>query len=562
MERKPASLGVLALLAGSLVLPARAASRGGGVAWCGTARDGAQGAIAAHREAEARRGPRSVALRAATVAGQVAVVPDEGDLALLRNPLDLQQAGLRFEAKGDGFVASRVDLAPLAGPGTRLDLGDDDSRPVSLPFPFAFYGRTHSALHVNSDGNLTFETADRASTARNLGRLLSGPPRVAPLLADLDPSAGGSVEYVSRSDRFTVSWTDVPQFDKTDRNTLQVTLYPDGRIEFAYGKDLSADLEEGVVGLAPGAEGPFTPLDLSAAAASGGTGAVAESFRAADGLDTVAVARKFYRSFPDEFDQLVVFTSRRLTPPRVFAYEQTVRNDVRGIGAQVFDSSAAYGSAGRLQSFVLMDHVEKYPDDLERAFLGADSALGVLAHEVGHRYLTQAVFRDGATTSRELLGRDEVHWSFFLDTDGSHLEGNDIQDAGGGRFRTTAAGVRYSPLDQYLMGLRAAEEVPPFFFVRSPVNTDSDPGRDPEPGVSFDGTRKDVAMADVLAAMGPRSPAHDAAPRSLRQAFLFVNVGGAASAAHLDKVERMRSAFPAFYQRSTDGRGATDPSLN
>ena len=36
-----------------------------------------------------------------------------------------------------------------------------------------------------------------------------------------------------------------------------------------------------------------------------------------------------------------------------------------------------------------------------------------------------ALFRDGATTSTELLGRDQVHWSFFVDTDGSYLEGNE-----------------------------------------------------------------------------------------------------------------------------------------
>jgi hypothetical protein len=245
-----------------------------------------------------------------------------------------------------------------------------------------------------------------------------------------------------------------------------------------------------------------------------------------------------------------------------FAFEQTVRNDVQGIGAGVFDASSAYGSAGRLHSVAMMDSLAKYPDDPARVFLGADSGLAVLGHEVGHRWLTQATFRDGDRVSRELLGRDEVHWSFFVDTDGSHLEGNDIADEGGGRFRTVAAGVRYSPLDQYLMGLRDAAEVPPFFFVRNPLGTSGEQGRDPEVGISFQGVRKDVTIADVQAAMGRREPAFGEAPRTIRQAFVYVAVGASPSTADVEKLERIRAAWEPFFAASTEGRGAADARLH
>src|SRR4030095_5357918 len=167
--------------------------------------------------------------------------------------------------------------------------------------------------------------------------------------------------------------------------------------------------------------------------------ALAESFRDADALDLPAVARRFFTDHADDFDQLVVFTNRRLTARGVFAFEQTVRNDVAGIGGGRFDVGEAYGSARRLTSVAMMDALSKYPDDLLAPFLGADSALAVVAHEVGHRYLAQATVRDGATNSSALLGRDLVHWSFFADTDGSHLEGNDIVEEAG-RFRPGAAG--------------------------------------------------------------------------------------------------------------------------
>jgi hypothetical protein len=553
---------LLALLL--LSLPAEAAPARGGPAWCGTRKDAVRDAVWAHREAGARRGPRALSLSAGVVrAGQIAVVEDHGDLALVRNLLDLRALGLRFSPTGGGFSVTRVDAPMAASGGTPLSLGDDDSRTVQLPFAFPYFGASYSSVFVNSDGNLTFGEGDSASTARTIGRLVGGPPRVAPLLADLDPSVGGSVSVLSAPDRFTVTWDAVPQWGKSDRNSLQVTLSPDGRVEFAYGTDLASGLDEGVVGLGPGREqGGLTAVDFSQAAGVVGGGTLAESFRDSDALDTLGLARRFYSAFPDEYQQLVVYSTRRLTARNTFAYEQTVKNEASGVGLQSFDSSSDYGSRGRLESFVYMDDLEKHLEPFETPFLGADSTMSVLAHEVGHRWLANAVFRDGASDSNELLGRDEVHWNFFMDTDGSHLEGNDIEDQGGGSFRTTAASARYGPLDQYLMGLRPLDEVPPFFFVRGPSGTSSlSAGRDPEVGVQFTGTRRDVTTAELVAAMGARNPPFGAAPREIRQAFVLVAVGGPPTQAQLDKLERIRAAWPAFYSRSTDGRGASDPRL-
>jgi hypothetical protein len=531
-----------------------------GPRWCGTTRNGARDAVAAHRE----RGERVRAASARTASldvGQIAVLQDEGDLALLRNPFDLQNAALRFGPVDAGFSVARLTAPLFPEAGTPLALGDDDTAAVPLPFAFPFYGAAYRTVQVNSDGNLTFGEPDSASTARNIGRLLFGPPRIAPLLADLDPASGGSVAWSAVGDRFSVTWTDVPQFDQTDRNTFQVSLYADGRVEMAYGT-VTAAIDEGVVGIAPGGSAAgLAPVDFSAAAGQAGV-ALAESLRASDGLDLVAVARKFYLDHPDDYDQLVVFTNRRLVETGTFAFEQTLQNEVQGIGAGVFDLSDAYGSGGRLHSVTMMDSLGKYPDDPSRVFLGADSGLGVLAHEVGHRWLAQATFLDGERVSRELLGRDEVHWSFFFDTDGSHLEGNDVADEGGGRFRTVAAGVRYSALDQYLMGLRDAAEVPPMFFVRNPTGIVNDPARDPEVGVSFSGTRRDLTLADLLAAMGRRQPPFGESPRTIRQAFVYVAVGAAPAAADIQKLERIRAAWEPYYAASTDGRGAAEARLN
>src|SRR5262249_35006445 len=154
-----------------------------------------------------------------------------------------------------------------------------------------------------------------------------------------------------------------------------------------------------------------------------------------------------------------------------FAYELTVANEVRGIGQDIFDVSRQLGSGGKLRSMVVMDALTKYPDDPAQKFLGENNTLSVLGQECGHRWLAYVQFRDrNRQPSGALLGRDDAHWSFFFNSDASVMEGNAIEDQGGGQFRTVDAVKRYSRLDQYMMGAVPSGQVPTFFYVESPVS--------------------------------------------------------------------------------------------
>ena len=168
------------------------------------------------------------------------------------------------------------------------------------------------------------------------------------------------------------------------------------------------------------------------------------------------------------------------------------------------------------------------PDDPREKVFGENSTVTVIGQEFGHRWFASLGFRDHTSRpSRALLGRDSAHWSFFFDSDGSVLEGNDIVDCGNGKFRTAAAVERYSLLDQYAMGLVHQTQVPPFYYVENPTNVV--PQRTatsaPQVGVSFDGTRREVRMEDVITVMGPRVPSAADSPRVYRQAFVYVTVG-------------------------------------
>jgi hypothetical protein len=512
-----------------------------------------------HRSAMARSRPASIVPAATSEdIGQIAVVRDEGDLILPANRFDLQARGFIFARNGSGGYDVRASSRPFqSAVGDKIPLDDDASARVALPFAFPFYAGRYTDAFLNSDGNVTFVTEDHASSDRNVARFLTGPPRIAPLFDDLDPSQSGGVFRRADSDAITLTWCNVPEFDSASNVVnVQLRLNSDGSIEFIYGATVTP--ATAVVGVSPGETGIFSPVDVStasAAALAGASGAVGERFSTLQDFDFVALTRKFYQTHDDDFDQLVVFTNTRTTQQGTFAFEFTVANEVQGIGVDIYDSSRDFGSRGRLRSLVNMDRLSRYPDDPAQRFLGENNTLSLLGQECGHRWLAYLDFKDGAANSTALLGRDEAHWSFFLDSDASHMEGNDIQDLGNGNFRTVGAVSQYSALDQYAMGLRAASDVPPMFVVTG-VASGQSPEDAPKTGVDVRGTRKDVRITDIVAAMGARRPDAVSAPKSFRQAFVYVVTQPRETSDDLNKLERIRGSWETFFAESTGGRGA------
>ena len=260
------------------------------------------------------------------------------------------------------------------------------------------------------------------------------------------------------------------------------------------------------MGVAPGRPGDSDRRRLERGrAARPPAGALVERFSETEQLDLVSAVRRFLAGRADVFQQVVVYTTRPLNPvPGTLAFEINVRNDVRGIGLEIDGPRARVGQRGRAG--------ERRLHGLRRHLRGrATASRSSPTRSAIAGWRGCASDGDGAAPRPGLLGRGGVHWSFFLDTDASVMEGNDIADRGDGRFETVDFARRFSPLDQYAMGLRAAAEVPPFFYVDVP--DDFRPNRPfkassaPEAGVSFTGVRRDVRIEDVVRAMGPRVPA-------------------------------------------------------
>jgi PAS domain S-box-containing protein len=119
--------------------------------------------------------------------------------------------------------------------GTDLELSNDGSTVVELPFAFSFYGQAWTEVHLSANGYVVFGSPPQST------RFWAGlQPTIAPLWLDLDPSAGGGVFVNQASESVVVTWDQVPKFMKEEVYTIQLVLHRDGSLDFNY-RDIPAN---------------------------------------------------------------------------------------------------------------------------------------------------------------------------------------------------------------------------------------------------------------------------------------------------------------------------------
>lgn len=171
-----------------------------------------------------------------------------------------------------------------------LVLGDDESTVVFSPRRFRICGKAWDFAFVNSNGSVTFDFQD-TDPVQTVPSFLGGPPRIAGLWNDLDPSAGGTVSFDRGPNRLSVTFGEVPLFGQVGGNSFTIELTRvvgalASLVEVDYG-DLAAT--GGIAGVSCGGEAttgaePETDLAVGPVGAHvlGASGAVYESFDAGD----------------------------------------------------------------------------------------------------------------------------------------------------------------------------------------------------------------------------------------------------------------------------------------
>ena len=109
------------------------------------------------------------------------------------------------------------------------------------------YGTSYASIYVSSNGYLTFTGSDGSynpSTTTHFNQ-----PRISALFDDLDATSQGTVSWSQLSDRVAVTWSNVPQYNTTNSNNLQIEMFFDGRIR---NTCLAIADTKGLIGLSAG----------------------------------------------------------------------------------------------------------------------------------------------------------------------------------------------------------------------------------------------------------------------------------------------------------------------
>jgi hypothetical protein len=506
------------------------------------------------------------------------VIEDDGSVIISPSKFDLKNSSLVFTPDEGGYRVEAGDVGFNRDYGSRIGFFYGvDGRPdnpnngyydiiVRGPW-FPFYGNYYDTFYIGTNGYITFgqpDTNARISPAS----LAAESPRIAPLWSDLSVSTEGNIYYNRFDGYHLITWEGAPELPYGGKSTFQVVMHDDGRIAFVYKK---VKARSALVGISPGNSIEARAIDFSEPPAEVMPGPFFESFSRQKRLDLPALMRAFYTAHEDLFDAAIIWTDFSYDNGLGVAHSFNVRNAIRGIGLRIFDRGSVYGSPGELSTLITMGNEVDWPADPNANASGLFSALAIMSHEVGHRWLSYVRFDAEHDIKDDLLGRDNSHWSFLVDTRtnnegtfSSLMEGNAWRDNNNGSFTTIqTAANHFSRLDQYLMGLRAAEDVGEIrYLVVDAQAKQILHDRSPLAGFLLNAVSKTTNVGQIAEREGPRVPDAANSPRQFRIAFiLLVEQGREPSDATINKIARYRDSLVNYFHIATDRRGAINISL-
>ncbi|MCG2584850.1 choice-of-anchor X domain-containing protein [Massilia sp. TS11] len=225
--------------------------------------------------------------------------------------------------------------------------------------------------------------------------------------------------------------------------------------------------------------------------------------------DVRPLARRFYASYPDQYDFLNVVL---IAGPRGNRSHSIIKNTTKGIGFGMMDESASFGSAGRLQGW------SRFP--LSAGFDGGGKAV---LHETGHQWIQYMDSPELAQARPHYpagsLAANVMGFSLPPGNQGGEYLYAFTRAAGGWQVGTAdpLQGTRFNTMELYMMGLLSAAEVGEFFALKNPTQA-------LQPGDFLpDAAVTPVRINDLVARYGARDPAVGKAQTAFRMATLIVS---------------------------------------
>jgi subtilisin family serine protease len=170
---------------------------------------------------------------------------DEQTVALVLDGDTTVDFALPLRVDGYGYSCTPTPYAFIPADNVLTEFSDEDSIPVSLPFPFIYYGQTYDSVYVNTNGLLHFQPVGPFSfLGFNTPIPDSADPNAAiyALWDDLLVEGSGSIRtgvIGTAPDRaFVVEWRDVRfSNDFGQSATFEIILYENGEIALQYASD-------------------------------------------------------------------------------------------------------------------------------------------------------------------------------------------------------------------------------------------------------------------------------------------------------------------------------------
>lgn len=498
---------------------------------------------------------------------------------------DLEGRALRFTPvmQGAGY---RVEV--LASHGFEKLPATTFGGRVVLPFQFLLGGVPYGSVNVDSEGRLVFGAPREPWTAQKLWP--NGTMQQA-AQAFVDRAAAGversiavlwapwefNVAEVSLSpERAVITWSvarPTPHsidFEPLGACRFQAALFRDGSFELRY---LEVPERDGVVGVFSDSITEWPPgVDLSEGAVRAGAAFEAFHYPALDVSPSGALSWLYESQRPDD-DVALLFTDFRFDT--VFASTAStggLNPWIEGLGV-----SPPFDGNGQLPPqlqvavapvWVNQPSFNALVSDRERPYSGHGFAVGLMTHEIGHRW--GVAMRATVPETGEVLplfGGDDCncHWSPYLHAPVVHEVGGDFTPRpypehsvmGGSLLDEVSPGVwrqrfmphqapgGFSALDLYAMGLLEPAEVPETFLLRDPEWVDSEHVR---------GRAQPIRIDDIIAALGPRKPGVSGAPRTLRVGVYLLHRGDRPDPDAVQRADDIVDGVADVFHEATGGR--------